>query len=213
LINTTGADIAMLFCNQNSMRKVKMTEYQLLNPIPMADVPFVRGEKIDKFTEELIMRQKDFLRRILEHDGASQLEWQNAQKIHTAFRLNGKLVGTIGITTGFTRTGISDRGEYTQAQAMATEKGLTGEARADFVTRQVGEALKQRYGAALEVITFDPSARPTSGELNAEMFGKSALPTEPSVPDDGTLAYMKIFAQIYAQRFGEDPFEGIDLPS
>lgn len=189
-----------------------MMDYQLKNPIPMANLPLVRGEKIDKVAEEMMVRQKDFLRRSLEFDSKAQLEWQNEQKIHTAFRLNGKLVGTMGITTGFTQTGISDRGAFVQAQAIASEKGLTGEARADFVARQVGEALKQRYGAALEVITYDPSDRPTSGELDAEMFGKSAPATEPPVPDENQIAYLKFFAQMYAQNFGEDPFAGLDVP-
>jgi len=189
-----------------------MMEYVLNNPISMDSVPFVQNDKTDKIAEELMERQKDFLRQKLEHDSAAQIEWQNAQPIHTTFRLNGRVVGTIGTNTGFTTTGISAHGEYLQAHAMADQKGLTGEARSDFVVQQVGEALKQRYGAAFEVITHDKNDRPTTGEVHAEMFGRPAPPPEPYKPNEDELAYMKFFAQLYAQRFGEDPFEGIEMP-
>ncbi len=191
-----------------------MTEYALQNgvPISLADMPRVQGGQYDKMAEEMLQRERDFLRRKLEYDSEAQLAWQNAQPIHTAFRLNGELVGTIGVNTGFTGTKISDGGAFQRAVAFAEQTGLSGAAFADYASEKVSQALKERYGASIEVEVFDPANRPTSGEMHAEMFGAPSAPAEPAGPDENELAWMKVFAQLYAQKFGQDPFAGLEVP-
>lgn len=192
-----------------------MMDYVLKNSLSKDSVGSVHNNKTDKVAGDMLARQKDFLRQKLEQDEMSQIEWQNAQPIHTAFRLNGKLVGTIGVNTGFTSSGIPGgpcRVAYAKANAMADEKGVYGEARNDFVNKQVGDMLKESFGASFEAITYDPDDRPTSGELDAEMFGHPYEAPEKPEPTENEFAYMKVFAQMYAQKFGEDPFEGIDVP-
>jgi Ca2+-binding RTX toxin-like protein len=161
---------------------------------------------------EMMIRQKDILRANIEYDSETQLAWQNAQEVHTAFRLNGKLVGTIGTNTGFSSTGITDGGAYQRAQSMADQQGLDGEERNNYIASQVSQALKIRYGADLEVEVFETGKRPTVGEMHTEMFGSP--PSTPDTPkfNDNELAYMKFFAQLYSQNFGEDPFEGLAVP-
>tara|TARA_A100000171_G_C2108302_1_gene133600 strand:- start:80 stop:691 length:612 start_codon:yes stop_codon:yes gene_type:complete len=199
------------------MRKqeVNLTQISLQNgvAVSLSALPKMSKSALpDGLREEVLTRQRDFLRRQIESDPEAQLASQNAQPIHTAFRLNGKLVGTIGVNTGFSSTGIVDGGAYQRAQSMADQQGLEAEKRNDYIANQVSQALKEHYGASLEVITFDENHRPTTGELHAEMFGSAQPVFESPLEDEGTVAWMKVFAQIYSQEFGEDPFEGLDVP-
>ncbi|MCC9620569.1 hypothetical protein LPB41_02595 [Thalassospira sp. MA62] len=189
-----------------------MTEFQLNVSGHKIDAPFVKGGPDDAVAAEMLQRQRDFLRSQLQSDPEKQLAIQNAQPVHTAFRLNGKLVGTIGLESGFTSTGISDGGAYQQAQNAADQLGLKGTDRYDYVADQVAQALRDKYGASLDVVTYPPDERPTTGELHAEMFGgKQPVFEKPFKENDG-VAYLKFFAQMYAQKFGEDPFAGLDVP-
>ena len=126
--------------------------------------------------------------------------------------LNGKLVATIGVNFGMTGTGITDGGAYLKAQAEATERGLYGQERDDFVNSQVVQALKERYGYALEVITYDPDKRPTAGELHAEMFGEAQPVFENSHEDQNAFSLTKYFTQLLAQAGVEDGLDGHSVP-
>ncbi|MDP2697067.1 hypothetical protein [Thalassospira sp.] len=165
---------------------------------------------LDDFTKDLMVQQKEWLAAKLAYDGEAQRASQNAQPIHTTFRLNGKLVGMIGVNSGFTGTGISDGGAYLRAIEVAKQTGLTGEAATDYASEQVSQALKDRYGVNIEVEVFEPGNRPTTGEMHTEMFGEATSLYEGMSSD--WMAYIKHFAQTYAQTFGEDPFAGLDVP-
>lgn len=165
---------------------------------------------LDDVSKDMMMRQKEWLARELAHNPYEQLAAQNAQEVHTSFRLNGKLVGTIDENGGFTASGISDGGAPQRAVAYAEQTGLKGAAFADYFSQKVSQALKERYGASLEVVTYDTGDRPTVGEMHSEMFG-GASPQFEGMSSD-RMAYIKHFAQTYAQAFGEDPFAGLDVP-
>ena len=164
---------------------------------------------LDDFTKDLMVRQKERLAAELAYNPQEQLAAQNAAEVSTAFRLNGKLVGTIS-EQGFTRTGINDNGAFDRAQAQADARGLTGEKRTTFVGEQVSAELQARYGSSLEVINYPEGQRPTSGEMHSEMFGGSSSQYEGMSSD--RMAYIKHFAQSYDQTFGENPFAGLDVP-
>lgn len=181
-------------------------------PISLANVREGRITLSDELKGEMLTRERDFLRRKFEYDSEDQLAYQNAKGVHTAFRMNGELVGTINESGGFTGTRISDGGAFQRAVAYAEKTGLRGDAFADYASEKVSQALKERYGASLEIVTYDEGNRPTVGEMHAEMFGSE--PSAPSAPEinDSELAWMKVFAQLYAQHFDEDPFAGLDVP-
>jgi hypothetical protein len=164
----------------------------------------------DEFTKDLMVREKEWLTRELAYNPYEQLAAQNAQEVHTAFRLNGKLAGTIDENGGFTGSGLSDGGASQRAVAYAEKAGLKGAAFADYVSQKVSQALKERYGASLEVVTYDTGDRPTVGEIHSEMFG-GASPQYEGMSSD-RMAYIKHFAQMYGQTFGEDPFAALDVP-
>lgn len=176
---------------------------------------FVAGES-DK-AREMLIRQKEMFRAQIAQNSDEQLAWQNAQPIYSAIRLNGKLVGTMGVNTGLTMTGISDGGAFRRAVAYAEKTGMSGEEFSIYATEQLSQALKARYGASIEIEVFAPDSRPTSGEMHAEMFG-TATPAYDSTAagspasSESELSYMKLFAQIYAQNFGEDPFADLNKP-
>lgn len=170
---------------------------------------FVAGQSEE--AREMMVRQKDIFRAKLENNSEDQLAWQNAQPIYSAIRLNGNLVGTIGVNTGFTSTEISDGGAFRRAVAHAEKTGMGEEEFNVYATEQVSQALKARYGASIEVEVFAPDEQPTSGEMHAEMFGTAAPASASSSLSDNELSYMKFFAQLYSQQFGEDPFDGLDI--
>lgn len=154
---------------------------------------------------DMMIRQKNFLLSMLNRDTDAQIAKQNAAEVHTAFRLNGKLVGVMS-ESGFTSTGIQATTAYQDTQNAADKQGLTGEERIAFVSDHVSRALKDRHGENLDVETFNAGNRPTSGDMHAEMFGAASTPTQTSSYD---MAYVKFFAQLYAQTFGDDPFAAV----
>lgn len=182
------------------------------NFVNLAQVPEGHIGRPTKLADEMLARERDHLRAKIEYDSEAQLEWQNAQPIYSAFRLNGELVGMIGVNTGFTGTKISDGGAFQRAVAYAEQTGLTGEAFSKYATDQVSQALKARYGDSIEVEVYDTKNRPTSGEMHTEMFGPSSSTPDTPKFNDSELAWMKVFAQLYSQNFDEDPFEGLDVP-
>ncbi|MDP2697066.1 hypothetical protein [Thalassospira sp.] len=187
-----------IFASQNFVHLAQVSEGHIGRPTEMAN--------------EMLARERDHLRAKIEYDSKAQLEWQNAQPIYSGFRLNGELVGMIGVNTGFTGSGISDGGAYQRAIEVAKQTGLTGEAFAKYATDQVSQALKARYGDRIEVEVYDTENRPTSGEMHTEMFGPPASTPDTPKFNDSELAWMKVFAQLYSQNFGEDPFAGLDVP-
>tara|TARA_R110000796_G_scaffold11478_3_gene38313 strand:- start:3568 stop:4158 length:591 start_codon:yes stop_codon:yes gene_type:complete len=165
---------------------------------------------LDDFTKDLMVRQKEWLAKELAHNPYEQVAAQNAQEVHTAFRMNGKLVGTIDENGGFTATGISDGGASQAAVAYAEKTGLKGAAYADYLSQKLSQVFKERYGASVEVVTYETGDRPTVGEMHSEMFG-GVLPQFEAMSSD-RMAYIRHFAQSYAQVFGEDPFAGLGTP-
>ncbi len=190
-----------------------MTGISLQNGIamPLADLPKGEASLPSELKDEWLAQQKGYMRAMLRQDSVAQLAIQNAREVHTAFRLNGELVGTIDENGGFTGTRISDGGAFQRAVAYAEQTGLKGDAFADYASQKVSQALKERYGASLEVVTYDAGNRPTVGEMHAEIFGSSSQ--EPPAPDPDEIAHLKFMAQLYAQTFGEDPFTGMPVSS
>jgi len=170
---------------------------------------FVAGPSEE--AHEMMLRQKDIFRAKIANNSEDKLAWQNAQPIYSAIRLNGKLVGTLGANTGLTMTEISDGGAYRRAVAYAEKTGMNGEEFNAYATEQVSQALNARYGQSIEIEVFSPDEQPTSGEMHAEMFGTAVPATASGSLSDNELSYMKFFAQLYSQQFGEDPFDGLDM--
>lgn len=183
-----------------------INSYSFTSPTKPMNANFVSGESDQ--AREMMVRQKEIMQAKLARDDNAQRAYQNSAEVNTAFRLNGELVGTIS-SLGFTSKGINDDGAYQRAQISADQRGLTGEDRIAFIADAVTQALQDRYGSDLAVETFGEGSRPTSGTMHEEMFGASSNPSQPN-PDE--LAYMKFFAQLYSQTFGEDPFASVIEP-
>ena len=190
-----------------------MTGISLQNgvAVPLANLPKGGATPPSDLQREWLAQQKGYMQAVLRQDSGAQLAHQNAQEVHTAFRLNGELVGTIDENGGFTASGISDGGASQRAAAYAEQTGLKGAAFADYVSQEFSQALKERYGASLEVVTYNTGDRPTIGEMHTEMFGPSSQ--EPQEADPDKIAHLKFIAQLYAQTFGEDPFTGKPVSS
>ena len=95
----------------------------------------------------------------------AQLEKQDADKAHSVFRKNGKIIATIGTHTGITST--NGAGLYVRRILNeAAERGLNGSEMNDFISKEMEKYLgvpAQRFKSAAEA--------PTMGELHIEMFG------------------------------------------
>jgi hypothetical protein len=107
----------------------------------------------------------------------AQIARQRADKAHTVYFLNGEVIGmqgTEGGTTFKTNPGIDVGALWREAAA----KGLSEDGARDYVAEQVGAALKERYGSALTVETYDGAANaPTAGQVEDAMFRNRALST------------------------------------
>ncbi|HBU97257.1 MAG TPA: hypothetical protein DEF21_05030 [Thalassospira lucentensis] len=180
--------------------------------------PKVSAEESEKAREKF-MRQKAMYTARMEHESQKQVAWQNEQPMYSAIRLNGKLVGTMGINTGLTMTGISDGGAYRRAVIYAEKTGMSHDAFTEYAAEKVSQALESRYGASIEIEVFEPDARPTVGELQAEMFGTAvpdSAPASASISasdafNDAELSCLKLFAQLCSQQAGDvDVLEELD---
>lgn len=96
----------------------------------------------------------------------AELERQDAEKVHTVFRKDGKIVATLAREGGLSTLDVSNhrdiRGIFNEAETL----GLQGEAMYDFISK----SLEERLG--LPALRFKSAAEaPTMGEFHTEMFG------------------------------------------
>ena len=128
---------------------------------------------------------------------AAQIAKQRAEPAHTVYKVGGKVIA-MHQHNGFTTFGSSaDGGASTQAKKAGAAQGLTGEALNTFVADAITAALKQKYGAALQVETYrDPATAPSSGAIEDAMFGRTptgvprASPTSLVAYDAGLFSFL-----------------------
>jgi len=103
---------------------------------------------------------------------AAQLAKQRADKAHTVYKVNGKIVALHQAHGGITTASNSDGRAAREAAEMAEARGLTGDALNDFIADKMTASLQKKYGSALEVDTYsNAAAAPTAGEILDQMFG------------------------------------------
>lgn len=153
-----------------------MTTIQAYTPISKGTGLEIEAKKA---SAEMVQRMKTRASKFEEPSAAGradQIAKQRAVKVHTVYRVDGKIVA-VHQANGWTTSSNSNSGIRNipgqgDADEVGRAKGLSGDALNNFVADQITANLKARYGSALEVESYDnPSTAPTSGEVRDKMFG------------------------------------------
>nr|WP_320116712.1 hypothetical protein [uncultured Desulfuromonas sp.] len=111
---------------------------------------------------------------------AAQLARQNQMELLAVFQSNGKIIGNV-LENGWSRMESNADGTGTGSiWDDITDLGLTGRDAAEYLTQRLADQLRQRY-PDLEVISFDGTQAPTSGDYQQQVAaGKTFSAQMPS---------------------------------
>ena len=124
---------------------------------------------------EMMKQEEELERRAQEvrEGGPRRIAEQRAIKVHTVFKVGGKVVGIIhrnGWST-FASNGIGGAGSV---HDLAARRGLTREGLNDLLADHYTTRLRRMYGTGLQVERYeDAASAPTSGEVEDLMFGRA----------------------------------------
>ena len=156
---------------------IKMPPWTLVSKDELPDD--VRA-RLEKFSDMIPPPEPPSPEKKAETEAA--IAMANAVKVHTVWSVDGNVVGVHEVNGLTTFIAGPDVHASSSAKSEAQKLGLTGDALNEFVTRKITDALKAKYGDALEVSTYDdPATAPATGDVVAKMYQDTPEGPKPSL--------------------------------
>jgi len=128
---------------------------------------------------EMMKREEELVRqgREIREGSAKRIAEQRAIKVHTVYKVDGKVVGIVH-RNGWTTFSGSGLGGIAEVHETAGRLGRTGDALNDMLAKHSTARLRSLYGSRLQVESYpDATDAPTSGEVEDLMFGRAKAAT------------------------------------
>lgn len=108
-------------------------------------------------------------------ESARRIAEQRAIKVHTVFKVDGKVVGIVH-RNGWTTFSSNGAGAgIAGVHETAARLGRSGDALNDMLADHSAKGLRSLYGSRLQVERYpDATSAPTSGEVEDLMFGRAS---------------------------------------